>query len=531
MGAVAFVLLFACANVAKLMLVRTAARERDLAVRAALGGSRTRLIRQVRIESFALSVAAAIAGLALAKAAIVGLRALAPDNVPRLDSVSIDPRVVAFGIGLSAISVLFFGLLPAIRASRPNLMDVLRRTGRSESLGQGRWIRNTVVVVEVALSFVLLIGSGLMVRSFVSLYQSNPGFDPTGILTFRLTNQGQAAPSPEARLGLVRDLTARLQAIPGVTAVTATSFLPLGGGQEPLVRYGKQDALADMSKFQQGNSVLIQPNYFQVMGTPIVDGRMFTAEENIPTPQSVVIDTVLAQKMFPGQRAVGQRLFIRTVRPEPDPYEVIGVVGHQRQTSPAANSRERMYFPDAFGGGAATGQWVIRTSGDPAAIEAAMRREVLAINSRLGVFEVRTMPQLMDEAAAGTRFVLWLLSLFAVVAMVIAAVGLYSVLATAVRQRTAEIGVRMTFGASTRSIFTLIVGHGMLLSAIGVAIGALAAGLLSKAIAGMLVGVSPTDPLTYSALAGAFLVVAVIACAVPAFRASRLDPLMALRQD
>jgi putative ABC transport system permease protein len=245
----------------------------------------------------------------------------------------------------------------------------------------------------------------------------------------------------------------------------------------------------------------------------------------------VVIDTVLAQKMFPGQRAVGQRLFIRTQRPEPDPYEVIGVVGHQRQTSPAANGRERMYFPDAFGGGAATGQWVIRTSGDPGAIEPAMRREVLAINSRLGVFEVKTMPQLMDEAAAGTRFVLWLLSLFAVVAMVIAAVGLYSVLTTAVRQRTAEIGVRMTFGASTRSIFTLIVGHGMLLSAIGVAIGALAAGLLSKAIAGMLVGVSPTDPLTYSALAGAFLVVAIIACAVPAFRAARLDPLTALRQD
>ena len=531
MGAVAFVLLIACANVANLMLVRTAARERDLAVRAALGGSRARLIRQLLMESLALSVAASAAGLALAQAAIVGLRALAPDNVPRLDNVSIDPRVVAFGIGLSVVSVLFFGLLPAIRASRPNLMDVLRRTGRSESLGQGRWIRNAVVVVEVALSFVLLIGSGLMVRSFVSLYQSNPGFDPTGILTFRLTNQCQAAPSAEARLGLVRDLTGRLLAIPGVTAVTATSFLPLGGGQEPLVRYGKQEALADASKFQQGNSVLIQPNYFQVMGTQIVDGRMFTAEENIPTPQSVVIDTVLAQKMFPGQRAVGQRLFIRTQRPEPDPYEVIGVVGHQRQTSPAANSRERMYFPDAFGGGAATGQWVIRTSGDPAAIESAMRREVLAINSRLGVFEVRTMPQLMDEAAAGTRFVLWLLSLFAGVAMLIAAVGLYSVLATAVRQRTAEIGVRMTFGASTRSIFTLIVGHGMLLSVIGVAIGALGAGLLSRAIAGMLVGVSPTDPLTYTAIAAAFLTVAIIACAVPAFRAARLDPLTALRQD
>jgi putative ABC transport system permease protein len=531
MGAVAFVLLIACANVANLMLIRTAARERDLAVRAALGGSRGRLIRQLLVEGLVLSLTASALGLLLAQGAIVGLRALAPDNVPRLDHVAIDPRVVSFGIGLSILSVLLFGLLPAIRASRPNVMDVLRRTGRSESLGQGKWIRNSVVVVEVALSFVLLIGSGLMVRSFVSLYQASPGFDPAGILTFRLTNQGQAAPSFEARQALARDLKGRLEALPGVTAVTSTSFLPLGGGQEPLVRYGREDALADASKFQQGNSIQVPLNYFEVMRTPFVDGRMFTAEENLQQPNTVIIDTVLAQKMFPGQRAVGQRLYARTVRNEPDPYEIIGVVGHQRQSSPAVDGRERIYFPEAFGGGGVLAQWVIRTTGDPTALEAAMRREVTAISPRLGVFEVRTMPQLMDEAAAGTRFVLWLLSLFAGVAMVMAAVGLYSVLSTAVRQRTAEIGVRMAFGATTRSIFGLIVGQGLVLSIIGVVIGALSASLLTNAISGMLVGVSATDPLTYSAIGAAFLLVAVIACAAPAFRASRLDPLSALRQE
>ena len=531
MGAVAFVLLIACANVANLILVRTAARERDLAVRAALGGSRGRLVRQLLAEGLALSLSASVIGLALAQGAVIGLRALAPDNVPRLDHVAVDPRVVAFGIGLSIVSVLIFGLLPAVRASRPNVMDVLRRSGRSESLGQGKWIRNSVVVIEVALSFVLLIGSGLMVRSFMSLYQSSPGFDPSGILTFRLTNQFQAAPSFEARQALARDLNTRLRALPGVTAVTSTSFLPLGGGQEPLVRYGREDALADPSKFQQGNSIQVPLNYFEVMKTPIIDGRMFSAEENVQQPTSIVIDTVLAQKMFPGQRAVGQRLFARTVRNEPDPFTIIGVVGHQRQSSPAFDGRERMYFPDASGGGGVLGQWVIRTTGDPASLEAAMRREITAISPRLGIFEVRTMPQLMDEAAAGTKFVLWLLSLFAVVAMVMAAVGLYSVLSTAVRQRTAEIGVRMAFGATTRSIFTLIVGHGLLLSIIGVVIGALSASLLTNAISGLLVGVTATDPVTYSAIGAAFLLVAIIACAIPALRASRLDPLRALRAD
>lgn len=530
MGAVIFVLLIACANVANLMLVRTAGRERELAVRTALGGTRAQLIRQLLVESLVLSLGAALLGLALAQLGIAGLRQMAPDNVPRLDSVGIDPTVVGFGIAIAMVSVIFFGLLPAIRASRPNVIDVLRRSGRTDSLGQGRYVRDAVVVAEVALCFVLLVGSGLMVRSFMSIYSANPGFDPNDLFTFQLTNQNQAAPTLPARLGLVRDLTARLRSIPGVTAVSATSLLPLGGA-EPLTRYGKEDALTDPSKFQQGYLAFVQPDYFDVMGTPVVDGRAFTEADNVQQPQGVLIDTVLAQKMFPGERAVGKRIYVRTFRNEPDPYEIYGVVGHQRHLSPARDSRETVYFPDAFGGGAATGQWVLRTSGNPAAIEAAVRREVAAISPRLGVFQVATMASLVEESAAGTRFVLWLFSVFGVVAILLAAVGLYSVLSTAVRQRTAEIGVRMAFGAPTRSIFSLIVGHGLVLSAIGVVIGIPAAIVLSRALGTALVNVSATDPLTYGTIAVGFLLIAALSCGLPALRASKLNPLAALRQE
>lgn len=530
MGAVVFVLLIACANVANLMLVRTASRERELAVRTALGGTRGQLIRQLLVESLVLSMGAAVLGLGLAQLGIAGLRRMAPDNVPRLDSVGIDPTIIGFGILIAVASVVFFGLLPAVRASRPNVIDILRRSGRSESLGQGRLVRDAVVVAEVALCFVLLVGSGLMVRSFLSIYQSNPGFDPNRLFTFQLTNQGQAAPAVDARLGLVRDLTGRLRAIPGVSAVSATSLLPLGGG-EPLVRYGKEDALADPSRFQQGHLVFVQPDYFEVMGTPIVEGRAFTESDNVPQPQGILIDTVLARKMFPEGRAVGQRIYVRTVRNEPDPYEVIGVVGHQRHATPARDSRETLYFPDAFGGGAATNRFVLRTSVDPASIEAAVRREVTAINPRLGVFDVAVMDTLVEESAAETRFVLWLFSVFGVVAIVLAAVGLYSVLSTSVRLRTSEIGVRMAFGAPTRSIFSLIVGHGLVLSALGVVIGVPVAILLSRALGTALVNVSATDPLTYGTIAAGFLVIAALACGLPARRASKLDPLAALRQE
>lgn len=529
MGAVAFVLLIACANVANLMLVRTAAKERDLAIRTALGGARWRLMRELLMEGLVMSLLASAVGLLLAQVLVRGLRALGPENLPRLDQVAVDPTVVAFGIALAVVSTLVFATLPAIRGSRPNVMDVLRRSGRSEGLAQGRWLRDTVAVAEVALCFVLLVGSGLMVRSFMAIMQAHPGFETSNLFTFQLTNQFQAAQGPAAVRVLQNDIRARLQAVPGVSGVALTTYMPLTGAQQPLTRYGREDALSDPARFQQANNVLISPNYFDVMGARMIDGRAFTEADNVPQPQSVIIDSLLAEKMFRGERAVGQRLYVRTQRNEPDPFTIIGVVSHLRDVSPAVNGREALYFPEAVAG--APGRWALRVTGDPAAVEAAVRREIAAVSPVLGVFETRTMEQWIGESAAGTRFVLWLLSVFAGVAMVLAAVGLYSVLSTSVRQRTAEIGVRMAFGAPARSIFSLVVGHGLVLSGIGVLIGVVAAVLLSRVIGGALVEVSPTDPLTYGALATVFLLVAVVACAVPAVRASRLDPLKALRQE
>ena len=529
MGAVVFVLLIACANVANLMLVRTAAREREYAVRTALGGSRARLIRQVLTEGLVLGLAAAAVGLALAQGLVRGLRALGPDNVPRLTEIAIDPTVVVFGVALAVVSVLLFAVIPAVRGSRPNVMDILRRAGRAGSLGQGQWIRNGVVVVEVALSFVLLVGSGLMLRSFLSLYQADPGFAAQGLVTFQLTNQFQVATSPEGVQAIDVDLQGRLAALPSVTAVTVSSYLPLTGGQEPLTRYGREDALTDPGKFQQANVVFVRPGFFDTMGTPLVDGRVFADSDVIPQPQGVIVDSRLAEKMFPGERAVGKRLYVRIQRSEPDPYEIIGVVGHQRNLSPAVDGREAIYFTPAYG--APLFQWAVRSSGDPAQLAAAIRREVAAVSPRLGVFDVATMSSLIDESAAGTRFVLWMLGVFGAVAVILAAVGLYSVLSTAVRQRTAEIGVRMAFGAPARSIFQLIVGHGLVLSAIGVAVGIPAAVMLSRALGTALVNVSATDPLTYGVIAVGFLLVAAVSCGVPARRASKLDPLTALRQD
>ncbi len=529
MGAVVFVLLIACANVANLMLVRTAARERDLAIQTALGGARWRLIRQLLLEGLLLSLVASLGGLLLAQALVRGLRYLAPDNVPRLDTIAVDPTVIGFGMAMAVVSAVIFAAAPAIRGSRPNVMNVLRRTGRGEGLGQGRWLRDGVAVAEVALCFVLLVGSGLMVRSFMAVMNAHPGFETANLLTFQLTNQFQAVQGPNAVRVLQNDLEARIGALPGVTSLTVSSYMPLTGAQQPLTRYGREDALTDPSRFQQGNAILIAPNYFDVMGTPVLDGRVFTEADNTPQPQSVVIDRLLAEKMFPGGRAVGERLYVRGQRNEPDPYTIIGVVGHQRNTSPAVDGREAIYLPEAIGG--VPQRWALRITGDPAAVEAAIRREVAAVSPVLGVFEVRTMEQWVGEAAAGTRFVLWLLAVFGGVAIVLAAVGLYSVLSASVRQRTAEIGVRMAFGAPGPSIFRLIVGQGLLLSGIGVLIGIPAASLLSRALGTALVNVNATDPLTYITIALGFLVVAALACGLPAFRASRLDPISALRQE
>lgn len=529
LGAVAFVLLIACANVANLLLVRTSQRERELAVRSALGGSRGTLIRQVLVESLVLAAGGAFLGLALAWGGIRVLLVIGPDNLPRLDQVALDPAVLGFTMAAAVASALLFGVVPALRASRVDVADLLRSGGRSSALaGAGRWLRAGVVTAEVALAFVLLVGSGLMIRSFISLQRAEPGFDPTGVIAFGVANINE--PTPEGRQAASRLIRDRLAALPGVEGVSATNPLPLDG-QASNVRWGPAEAQANPALFQQADFRMVVPGYFEVMRTRLIDGRVFDESDNVPGLNRAVIDHVFAAKAFPGQRAVGQRFLARTGGPEPDWFEVIGVVRHQRTASLAADGRETMYVSDGQVGFFGANQFVVRASGAPTSLVPAIRAAIRDLNPRYVVNNTRTLDQLVGQARAPTRFALTCIGVFAVVAAFLAGIGLYGVLSTLVRQRTAEIGVRMAFGASSASVFQLVAGQGLRLSAIGVAVGVVSALALTRVMSSMLVDVSPTDPLTFAVIAFFFLAVALLACWIPARRAARLDPVVALREE
>jgi putative ABC transport system permease protein len=528
MGAVVFVLLIACANVANLLLVRAGARERELAVRTALGGSRLRLVRQLLTESVTLALIGGVLGLVLARLGVRLLLFLDPENLPRLGHVAIDPAALGFAALAALVAAVVFGLPPAIRASRPDVIDVLRKTGRTAGLGAGRWLRAVVVVSEVALSFVLLVGAGLMIRSFIALQHTDPGFDPKGVLTFQIPDTRQ--PQAEGRAAFMRELQARLRALPGVESVTAAFPLPQDGGNT-LVRWGTEAALTDPTKFQQAIMHTVLPGYFETMRTRVVDGRAFTDADNVANLHVMVIDSLLAARAFPGQSAVGQKILARLGPDQPEPFDVIGVVRHERHTSFATEGREAFFVTDGFTGSGRASRWAIRTSGEPAALAPLARAEVARIDPRVAVVEVQPMTFYVDRAQAQTRFALILIGIFAVIALVLASVGLYGVLSTTVRQRTAEIGVRMAFGADHGRIFRMMVGQGLRLSAVGLVLGLGAAYLLTGVLRTLLVGVQPTDPLTFVSIAALFLVIGTLASGVPAIRASRLDPIAALREE
>jgi predicted permease len=528
-GAVIFLLLIACANVANLLLVRASARQRELAVRAALGGNWWHLVRQMLVEALLLAGAGTLLGLGLAWFGIRQLLAVAPANLPRLDSITIDPVVLAFTTLAGLAAAVIFGIPPALQAARPDVMNILRGSGRTGGLGGGRRLRNIVVVTEVALSFVLLIGSGLMIRSFIALQRIDPGYDPDNVLTFQLLGAGNLS-VPQERAVFMQDLRGRLSALPGVESVTASYPFPLAGGFSPL-RWGMGDALFDPSKFQAADWQVVLPGYFEALRTPLIAGRTFTEADDTPERKVAIIDQFLAAKAFPNESAVGKRILVRYASPEPQWVEVIGVVAHQRQTTLAEPGREQVYFTNGFNMRRLATYWGVRTKGDPAQYAAAIRAVVAKFRSNLLITEMQPMEALVRQAQASTRFSLLLISVFAVVAAILASVGLYGVLSNVVRQRTAEIGVRMALGATPGGIFKLVVGHGLRLSLIGIAAGMVAAFGLTRAMTSMLVGVKATDPVTFAAMAVLFLIIAAVASGLPARRAAGLDPTIALREE
>ena len=528
MGAVVFVLLIACANVANLLLVRAATRERELVVRAALGASRRDLVQEMLAECVLVAGGGALLGVGLAFGGLVLLRAIAPATLPRVDLVNIDLAVLAFTMAAALASAVVFGLIPALRASRQDAGAALRSSSRTAGLAGGRTLRNAVVVAEVALSFVLLVGSGLMIRSFVALQRTDPGFDPDGVLTFVVQPVG--IQQAEARAAWIRELRSRFSGLPGVTAVSGANPLPLDGGTAN-ARWGTADAQADPSKFQQANVHAVQPGYFSAMRTRVIDGRVFEEADNTPDRPVIVIDRVLARKAFGERSAVGQRLYVRARSNEPEWLDVIGVVEQQRHASLAVEGREAIFVSDGFFGHGGANHWMVRTAGDPNALAAAVRGEVARFAPASPVADLQPYAALVDQATAPTRFALVLIGVFAGIAVLLAAVGLYGVLSTAVKQRTAEIGIRMTFGAAPSSIFGLVIGQGLRLSALGIGSGIVAGLVLTRLMRSLLVGVQPTDPATFAAIAVVFVAVAAAACWVPARRAAALDPNVALREE
>lgn len=529
MGAVAFVLLIACANVGNLLLVRSSARVRELAVRAAVGGSRWHLVRQVLAESLLLSVAGGLVGVGLATGGIRLLLTLQPGALPRADSIALDPWVLGFtGLAVLLCAVLF-GLVPALRASRPAIVGVLREGGRGPDLSGNAFLRSGVIVAEVALSLILLIGAGLMVRTFVALQRIDPGYDPEGVLTFVVPLPFARYPATEQRAAFSEQLHDRLAGLAGVQSVTAAFPLPLDG-QLFNGRWGLRDALADPDNFRQANFFMVLPGYFETLRTEVVAGRTFTWQEERDSAAVVVIDERLAATAFPDRPAIGERLLVRVSSPDPQWVEVIGVVRGQRHMSLAEPDRESMYFTDRFVGSFGL-TWALRTTGDPARMAGVVRSEVAAIDPLLPVASIRPYTDLFEEATAETRFVLTLIGIFAAIALALAVIGLYGVLAYAVRQRTAEIGVRMAFGARSSTILRLVVGQGLALSAIGVALGGAGAVALTRVMSSLLVGVTPTDPATFASIMLLFLAAAALASFVPGWRASRVDPVRALREE
>lgn len=476
-------------------------------------------------ESLVLAGAGTILALGLSLLSIRALPAFAPQNLPLIESITMDARVLAFSVASAMAAAVLFGVVPALRVSRPQLNTILRDGGRTPRLMSGGRLRDAAAIVEVALTFILLIGAGLMIRSFVELRKADPGYDTSGVLTFAIDNIQIAA--PDARALFTRQLQQRLLGLPGVDSVTAARSIPLDG-ETGNVRWGTEAALSDPSLFRQASSNYVLPGYFETLRTAVLDGRSFAATDDSPNSRQIVIDRALAAQAFPDGRAVGQRLLVRSRSDEPEALEIIGVVEHQRLFSPATDGPGTIFFVDGFANHGAAAKWMVRVKGDLALLPAQVRATLRELHPQIVVADLQPMSALVERTGAATRFALALIGTFAVMAVALAVSGLYSVLATMVRQRTSEIGVRVAFGATR--ISALVLKHGLQVSVIGVALGWVGAAALTPLMASMLAGIAPTDAVTFASVAVAFLAVASAAIYLPASRAASIDPVGALRQ-
>lgn len=530
LGVVGCVLLVACVNVANLMLARASARQKELALRAALGASRWRMIRQLLIESLMLATIGGLVGLALSKWALHLLLQAIPIRLPFWMNFGLDLRVLGFTLAVTLLTGLIFGIMPALQSSRVDLNDTLKEAGRGALTSSGTHSRSLLVITEIALSLVLLVGAGLMIQSFLRLRRVNVGLNPTNVLTFSIGLPRAKYPQPEQRSAFFKNMVDRVRALPGVESAAATGTLPLSGGN-----WGRSLTVEGYPVLSVGQAPSIQhtvvtPAYFQTMGIHLLAGRDFTEADRTGAPLVTIVDERLAQKYWPNESALGKR--IRFGPPEDNEpwHTIVGVVGAVRHQRMQEETRNSVYLPHLqipIGGVTV----VARTGSDPKGLVAAVRREVAQLDGDLPISQVATMEEVIADSIWQPRLYAMLFAVFAGGALVLAVIGIYGVMAYIVINRTHEIGIRMALGATARDVFKLIVGRGMKLTAIGLVIGVGGAFALTRLMSGLLFNISATDPITFVLISVLLALAAFLACYIPARRATKVDPLVALRYE
>jgi putative ABC transport system permease protein len=535
LGAVGFVLLIACANVANLLLARSAVRQKEIAIRTALGAGRWRIIRQLLTESVLLSILGGGLGLLLALWGTDVLKSLVPDNIPRLDEAAIDMRVLGFTLLVSVLTGVIFGLAPALSSSRVDLNESLKE-GERGSTGSRHRVRSGLVIAEIAVALVLLIGAGLMVKSLWRLQSVQTGFEQKNLLTMQLSYAAKPDEGAKVR-GFFEQLEQKIKGLPGVESVSLSNGMPfLGASEDSFWVAGRPKEKP--TDIMMGVLYVVTPDYFRTLGVELKKGRLIDERDRAGSPLVALIDESLAQKYFPNEDPVGKRLE-NGFGPDETSFEIIGVVEHVKhyglegevpvdpQFYYAFNQVPEKFLPVLSN----RMSLAVRTSVEPLSLVGAVRQQVLAVDSNQPVYNARTMERVVSESIAARRFAMLLMTIFAVVALLLASVGIYGVMSYSVTQRTHEIGVRMALGASVKDILKLIVGQGMLLVGVGVGLGLLAAFLLTRVMSSLLYGVSTTDPLTFAGISLLLAVIAFAACYLPARRASKVDPMVALRYE
>ena len=535
LGAVSFVLLISCVNVANLLLARAASRGREVAIRTALGAGRARVIRQLLTESVLLSLAGGLLGVLMASAALGPLLKLAAGSVPQGAPIGLDPWVLAFTAGVSLLTGLLFGIVPAMRTAKLDLREALNEGSRGSTAGPGQHrLRGVLVAMEIALAMLLLVGSGLLLRSFSRLQEVPPGFQPDHLLVADIPLSQTAYAKPENRYQFFDRLVERARTLPGVRSAAEASFLPVSGGGSVIHFNITGRPPKSPHEFVAAGYRTITPNYLETLGVPLLQGRLFTHADNEKSPAVVAINATMAHTFFPNENPLGKRLQLGALPDQQVPtMEIVGVVGDVRPGL-GIDPQAEMYLPyrqadlvlPVF-----QLSVVMRTAGDPTLQTSALRSALAEIDPNQPLVRVRTMEENMATTVAQPRFRAWLIGIFAALALVLAAVGVYGVMSYTVTQRTSEIGVRVTMGAQPQDVFRIIVGEGLRLALVGVAVGLVTALALTRLLRSFLFGISAYDPLTFVGVSLLLTFVAVAASFFPARRATLVDPLVALRYE